>query len=428
MIYLYNIVATLLTLALAPLFIVWSFVTGKKRRGLWHHFGIVPPFKERKLTLWLYALSMGEVTAAVPVLKRVREKRPDIRIVVSVTTDSGYDAAQQYLGFVERILYHPFDNLIFLALALRRIQPDIFVITETGFWPGLIHMLRVPVLLFHGRVSEKSMHRYQLLQPFIAGMLNSFHLLCMQNDEGREKMLAFGVDPSRLQVIGDTKYDALANVTAEEQARLRANLQIPENSTVIVAGSTHEGEEEIILDAYQKLKINHPRLILILAPRRLERIPAITTLLDRMGIPYVQRSRLAETKRSEEAMILLDTMGELFAMYSLCDVAFVGRSLVQPGGGHSLIEPASLGKVVLHGPYMEYNKAVADELGKHSIAITIHNASELMETISGLLDNPSRRISLSEKAKLLIEGKKGASKHMAEIIFNAIVPTTSDKR
>lgn len=421
MIYIYNIFATLLTLALAPVFVAWSVVTGKKRRGLLHHFGILPSFRERKLTLWLYALSMGEVTAAAPVLKLVRAERPDIRIVVSVTTDSGYEAAHKQLGFVERILYHPFDGLPFLALARRRIKPDIFIVTETGFWPGLLHMLRdIPTLLFHGRISQKSMRRYKLLKPFVISVLNGFGKLCMQNIQSREDMFKFGIDPSLLEVIGDTKYDALGTVSAEEQVSLRSALQIPDGCPVIVAGSTHEGEEEIILTAFQKLKADYPKILLILAPRRLERLPAIADLLGSKGIPFVQRSRLSETKRVEESVILLDTMGELFSVYSIGDIAFVGRSLIPPGGGHSLIEPASLGKVVLHGPYMEYNQTVADELGKEGVAIIVRDAEELGKTIRDLLANPSRRVSLSQKAQALIEAKKGASKRMAEIIFAAL--------
>ena len=307
-------------------------------------------------------------------------------------------------------------GLPFLALALNRIRPDIFIVTETGFWPGLLHMLYqrgIPALLLHGRISKKSLRRYQLLKPLVSTMLNSFRTLCMLNTEGREDLIKFGVNPSLLQVIGDTKYDALENVSSEKQDSIRNALQIPNGYPVFVAGSTHEGEEEIILAAFQKLKVDHPRLILILAPRRLERVSAITKLLNGMNIPFVQRSQLGKINREDKTVILLDTMGELFATYAVGDVVFVGRSLIPPGGGHSLIEPVSLGKIVLHGPYMEYNRNVAEELEKEGVAFIVRDAEELEKNIRRLLSNQG----LSQKAQLLIESKKGASKRMVKIIF-----------
>jgi 3-deoxy-D-manno-octulosonic-acid transferase len=421
MIYLYLIFSTLLTLALAPFFAAWSLVTGKKRRGLWNHFGLVPRSADTKLTIWLYALSKGEVTAAEPVLKIIRQERPDIRIIVSVTTDSGYDAASKQAGFADLIIFHPFDGWLFPAIALSRIQPDLFILTETGFWQGFLHLLgmrNIPALLFHGRISEKSMRTYNFLKPLAKGMFNSFRILCMQNHQGQEEMIKFGVDPARLKVIGDTKYDALKPVSIDEQNRFRNTLNIPGKCPVIVAGSTHEGEEEIILESFQQLQAKHPDVLLILAPRRTERVSSIINLLKDRNIPFVQRSKLGETRREKESVIILDSMGELFALYSLCDVAFVGRSLIAPGGGHSLIEPASLGKVVLHGPYMEYNQSVADELGEHGVAITVRNSDELTNKINTLLTN--REESLSQKARNLIEEKKGAAKRMADLIFNTL--------
>ncbi|MBI5427024.1 MAG: hypothetical protein HZA02_01955 [Nitrospinae bacterium] len=424
MIYLYRLFATLLTLALAPLLVAWSLATGKKKRGLLHHFGLVPPLPEAEdksaKTLWIYALSAGEVTAAVPVLQRIRQERPGLRIVVSVTTDSGYDAARRNLGFAEQIVFHPLDGWPFLALALDRIRPDLFVQVETGFWPGFLHMLKrrgVPALLFHGRISKKSIRRYKLLGPLVSETLNSFHTLCMQSRQGLKDALELNAEPSRLQVAGDTKYDALKTVSAEERRKLREALRLDPGRPVFVAGSTHEGEEAIVLDAYCQLKADYPRLTLILAPRRLERVPEVVSLVASIGLPVVKRSEIERRTPTDDPVILLDTMGELASVYAVGDVAFVGKSLVPPGGGHSLIEPASLGKAVLHGPYMEYNQALAEELGQHGVAFMTRDAGEMSAKIRELLGNPARREELSRKAQALIDSRKGASKRMAEIIF-----------
>lgn len=424
MILLYRLFATLLTLALAPLFVAWSLATGKKKRGLWHHFGLVPPLpeagdKKSVKTLWLYALSAGEVTAAVPVLQRIREERPGLRIAVSVTTDSGYDTARRNLGFAEQIFFHPLDGWPFLALALDRIRPDLFVQVETGFWPGLLHMLKrrgVPALLFHGRISKKSMRRYKLLGPLVSGTLNSFHTLCMQNQQGLKDALELNAGPSRLQVAGDTKYDALKTVSAEERRKLREALRLDPGRPVFVAGSTHEGEEAIVLDAYRELKADYPRLALVLAPRRLERVPEIVSLVESKGLPCVKRSEIERQTPTDDPVILLDTMGELALVYAVGDIAFVGKSLVPPGGGHSLIEPASFGKAVLHGPYMENCQDVAEELGRHGVAFVTRDAGEMSAKIRELLGNPALREELSRKAQALIDSRKGASKRMAEII------------
>ncbi len=421
----YHILSSFAALIVAPLFALYSLLTGNKRRGLLHHFGLLPATKPsaHKKTLWAFALSLGEVTAAAPVLKIIHEERPDIRIVVSVTTDSGYDGARQKISFADAIFFHPFDCLPFTLNALKRIQPDVFLVADTGFWPGLLDLLQqqnIPALLFNGRISKRSLKRYQLFGSFATELFSKFDRLCMQSKEGSAAIKTFGVEESRLQVIGDPKFDALKPLPEEERRRLRAELGIQEESPVWVAGSTHAGEEEIVLQVYQKIKKKFSDLILILAPRRIERVEEIASLLQSRDISFVKRSALNEATASTKNVILLDTLGELANIYAIADAAFVGKSLLPPGGGHSLMEPVAQGVPVLHGPFIENIRHLAEEFQKEGLALETKNAEELETVIRDLLENPDRRKQLAEKAFALIQNHQGASRRMAEIILEKI--------
>ena len=238
----------------------------------------------------------------------------------------------------------------------------------------------------------------------------------MQNKNSEQAAAALGVDPDKVEVIGDPKFDSLQPLTVEDRNRLRKTFLLKEYTPVWVAGSTHTGEEEIILNAHQQLREKYPDLILILAPRRIERINEVVALLQKKNLSFARRSSL----EISEPVILLDTMGELAKVYSLGQIAFIGKSLIEPGGGHSLIEPLSHGVAVLHGPHIENNGHVADEAHTNGLAFTVQNADEIVKTVHSLLRHKERRMELAEKAKQLIEDQQGASEKMAETIQNVL--------
>jgi len=423
MILFYHIISTILAFFVAPCFTLYSFVTGKKRRGLWHHFGLVPSpsCSSPQKTLWLFALSLGEVTAAAPVLKIIHEERPDLCIVVSVTTDSGYDGARQKIPFANQIIFHPLDCLPFTLSALNRIRPDVFIVTDTGFWPGLLDLMfrrKIPALLFNGRISERSLRRYQSLGKFSKNLFNRFSVLCMQNEHGSHDLKALGMDTARLRVIGDPKFDALVEVPEEERKKIRAHLGISKASRVWVAGSTHTGEEGIILEVYQSLKKKFDDLVLVLAPRRLERVGAVASLLRTRKISFTRRTAIGGTSGNQ--VILLDTMGELGKIYSIGNVAFVGHSLLPPGGGHSLMEPLAQGTPVVHGPHIENFRQVAEELRQSELAFPANNAEEMESVLTSLLDNSTQNTVLPKKASNWIKNHQGASRRMADIILETL--------
>ena len=416
----YHILSLLVAVVMVPVFTTLAVFSKHKFKFLRHHFGFVPTIKkgESKI-LWLHALSLGEVKAAAPVLKKLHNKIPYLKIVVSVTTDSGYEGAVEHLKIAEKIFFHPLDCLPFTYLALSRIKPDLYIVTDTGFWPGLtdlLHKQNTPQILFNGRISHRSAKGYLKAGSLFKTMFQQFNRLCMQNKNSVQAAAALGVDPDKVEVIGDPKFDSLQPLIVEDRNRLRKTFLLKEDTPVWVAGSTHTGEEEIILNAHQQLREKHPDLILILAPRRIERINEVVALLQKKNLSFALRSSL----EISEPVILLDTMGELAKVYSLGQIAFIGKSLIEPGGGHSLIEPLSHGLAVLHGPHIENIGHVADEAHTNGLAFTVHNAEEIVKMVHSLLRHKERRMELAEKAKKLIEDQQGASEKMAETIQNVL--------
>lgn len=420
MITLYHFLSLFVAVLLIPLFALTTLFSKHKRKGLVHHFGWVPKTPGKKI-LWLHALSMGEVVAATPVLKRVREKNPELVIALSVTTDSGYAAALNS-KVANSVFFHPLDCLPFTQLALNRIHPDIYVTTDTGFWPGLIDLLHrknIPALLCNGRLSKRSARRYLVTGSLFKDTFQKFHRLSMQNTNGEKAALALGVNRELVEVMGDPKYDALQPMTNEEKERLRQSFKLAADTPVWIAGSTHAGEEKIILDAHQQLMAKHPNLVLILAPRRVERRKEVVSLLKKENIAFTLRSS-PERASPEPAktVIILDTMGELAKAYSLGQIAFVGKSLIHPGGGHSLIEPLSYGLPVMHGPFIENISHVADKA--QELALPVQNSEDIKERVETLLENESLRQELAKKARSFITEQQGASEKMAQTITKVL--------
>ena len=418
----YHIFSILIVIIIVPLFTVMSLFTKHKFKFILNHFGFVPPTtKNERKTLWFYALSLGEVKAAKQVLIKIKHKDPSLRIVVSVTTDSGYEGALEHLKMAENIFFQPLDCMPFTWLGIRKIQPDLYVINDTGFWPGLIdqlHKKKIPVILLNGRISHRSVKTYLKAGSLFKNLFQQFDRLCMQNKNSHQAALSLGVNPKKLEVLGDPKLDALQTLTEQEKKQLQRAFKLKTDSPLWIAGSTHAGEETIILDAHQQLKEKYPDLILILAPRRTERTGEIAKLLQKKNISFCRRSLL---KNNEPAgVILLDTMGELGELYSLGQVAFVGCSLIEPGGGHSLIEPLSHGVVVLHGPHIENIGPIANEANKIGLVFTVYNAEDIQEKVHALLENSNYRIELVAKAKSFINGHKGAAEKMAAITLDIL--------
>jgi len=422
MIFCYHVFSVFAMLVVFPCFALYSLFSRNKWRRLDDHCGLVSlnnTTKSGQKTIWFHALSLGEVVGIAPTVRLLKKNRPQDRIVVSVTTDSGYEAAKKKLADVDGIFFFPLDCFIFTWTAIKKIKPDLFVLVETGFWPGFIHLLRlnqVPILLFNGRISSLSMRKYKMFRAFSSKHFNRFTLLCVQNPYSKSKLESLGVEKSRLMVVGDPKFDTLLSFSQEKQAKVRRKLCIAPLSMVWVAGSTHEGEEQVILDVHSRLREQFGNLILVLAPRRIERCSHVARLIKSKGISLVRRSDQWDKRDHDFSVLLLDTMGELAEIYSICDLAFVGRSLVAPGGGHNLIEPVSQGKPVLFGPFVENNQHNANELIKSGLGIQVNNADEIEVSAKSWLSDKIERAKLAGKAKGFILHHQGASHRMANLI------------
>jgi 3-deoxy-D-manno-octulosonic-acid transferase len=404
-----------------PAFTAYSVLTGKKRRGLKDHFGWVPVVEKKpgQKLVWLHALSLGEVNGAAPVLKIIREKRPSIAIVVSVTTDAGYDAAQRMLPFVDHIFFHPLDSWPFISRALDRIKPDLYVLTDTGFWPSMLMSLKergIPPMIFNGRISEKSQARYRQIATMVKPLLQSFAVICMQSERGRTTIQELGAPPQRVRIVGDTKFDALQIVPESERVRFRERFRFPHDGQVLVAGSTHEGEEKVCIDAYLKLRRKFNKLSMVLAPRRMERVGEIVKFLIKENIKFVLRSQIDPRSKPMANIVVLDSLGELAKVYAIADIAFVGRSLFTPGGGHNLLEPVAQGKPVLHGPYIENIQKVASELKAQGLAFTVSDDQTLFAAVRKILIHADELPRLKEKAAAFVQSKRGSALEIAKYI------------
>ena len=369
-------------LVVVPCFVLYSLFSRNKWRRLNDHFGLVSlsdKTENTQKTIWFHALSLGEVVGVTPTIRLLKKNRPQDRIVVSVTTDSGFEAAKRKLSDVDSIFFFPLTALCLLGLRSKKSSRICLCWSKQGFGLGsftILHLKGVPALLFNGRISSRSMRKYKMFSSFFSKHFNRFTMLCMQNPHSKNKLESLGVEKSRLMVVGDPKFDILPNSSQEKRTKARQKLCIAPLSMVWVAGSTHEGEEEIILDVHARLREQFGNLILVLAPRRLERCVHVTRIILSKGISFVRRSDQLDKSDHDFSVLLLDTMGELAEVYSICDLAFVGRSLMAPGGGHNLIEPVAQGKPVLFGPFVENNQHNADELIKSGLGIRVNNATK----------------------------------------------------
>lgn len=349
-------------------------------------------------TIWIHALSVGEVTSAVPLARGLRAKYPSDRIVVSVTTRTGKKVADTLLGsYVDYIIDGPIDLLPVVHRFLKYLQPDLFILVETDFWPNLLLCLqhrRIPSILVNGRVSEKSMIRYLRLRFFFQPMFQSFTCLSMQTLGDQEKMAILGVAPEKLSILGNLKF-AARSLRQGHSLELLAEL-LPKDRMLFIAGSTHPGEEQILLDCYAQLRTTHPTLFLIVAPRDPERGIEIVNLATGHGLLAALRSAGVSSLPCD--LLVLDTIGELIDFYAVADLAFVGGSLVEKGG-HNPIEPAGMAIPVLFGPHMEDFIEIAEVLTLAGGAKEVHDGKEMTKMLAALLDDPDLHSRMGQAAQ-----------------------------
>jgi 3-deoxy-D-manno-octulosonic-acid transferase len=369
--------------------------------------------------IWLHAVSVGEVIAARPLLKALRERYPHHALVVSNTTETGKTTATGFAE-VDLSLYFPFDFLPSVRAILNAVKPRVIIIMETEIWPNFCHEAArkgIPLLLANGRISDRSFKRYLKFSWFFRPALCCFTAICMQSDEGRQRIAAIGAAPDALCVTGNLKNDiAVRQIDAEERERLRRDYLIPAESCVITAGSTRDNEEPYVIAAYKELAGTIDDLFLVLVPRHPKRTDEIAALLEHEGLRYRRRTTLAGKQRLLPGEVLLvDTVGEMMNLYGLADIAYVGGSLV-PLGGHNLLEPAAVGVPSVFGPHMANFREIEELVLRYGAGIQVGTPEELTSSLRTLITSAELRRILGLNGLKLLRDNGGATERHMEII------------
>jgi len=420
MILIYNFLVTVLFLLLLPLIIPVVVVRAKYRGRTLERLGCTSNRFKKQLfshnragpVIWIHALSVGEVTSALPLVKAIKDDMPRAVLVCSVATRSGRQVAETLIAHhADLLLYSPFDLWFAVRKYITALQPDLFILVETDFWPCWLWSLqqqKIPSLLVNGRISKKSFSSYRRLPAFFKPMFDRFSLLSMQTTEDGETMASLGIPPEKIITLGNLKYDMATEQTGPAQIN-RAALDIDATAKIWVCGSTHPGEEEILFAAFQQLTADI-RLFLILAPRNTGRGRELLDLARRFNL----EARTRSSRTNGGNVLILDTIGELSFCYNLARLAFVGGSLVACGG-HNPIEPAACGVPVLFGNHMEDFSEIAHELRNCGGAKTVTRRT-LVQTAADILTSDESHDGMSRAGKSLVARHRGGvARHIQAI-------------
>ena len=416
---LYNILLILAT----PIILCILLAKKRCRRGLLDRFGlrispVLEPSGERRPLIWIHAVSLGEVVAVTPLVKELHRNHPDHRLIVSTVTETGREAVEQRLTGIAEHRYAPLDVPWAVSRAITQWQPVLYAFVETELWPNLLWTLRdrqVPTVMVNGRLSSRSFARQHIagLISFYRSVLRSLTLCLMQSERDVQRIVALGADAGRVHRTGNIKFDQPLPAMAAD-ASLRNELGLHESESLLLAGSTHAGEEEALVAAYRQIVGTHPNTVLMLAPRHIERVADLVTMIQAAGLPVQRKSRL-DLVGSGARVIILDTRGELARAYHEATVAFVGGTLV-PVGGHNLLEPAVWGKPVLFGPYTDHCAEIAALLLESGGAVRVSGPDDLARRVCAWLEDSSARRQVGEAARRTVSDNQGALRRSMELI------------
>lgn len=419
--------ATFMALLLGWPYLLIMLVLGHRQK--WRQrLGWLPPQEGRPI--WIHGASVGEMGVIAPFLAQLKTLMPEKSIVLSTMTATGQKRAGEiFSNQAAGIFFLPLDFWFSQKLALKRVRPGALILTETELWPNLIRQCQkqnIPVFLVNARLSARSFKYYHPLRFLFGPLLNSMQLIACQSKEDADRYLGLGVRQDIVTITGNLKYDGIKGpVSATEKQGLRKDFGLSSEDLVFTAGSTREGEELIILEAWQevqnqKSKIKNQKIKLIIAPRHPGRFSEVEKVLMAQNLKYCKRSGQKSGESSHGFdVLLLDTIGELVNAYAASDLAFVGGSLA-PVGGHNPLEPAALGLPVIFGPHMFNARESAEGLLACGGAVQVKDAGELKTALSDLLGNEQKRISTGTKARSLVDSKRGVSKVTAELIVEKI--------
>jgi 3-deoxy-D-manno-octulosonic-acid transferase len=419
--FLLDAVYLLFLFLLAPVLLYRILTTGKYRRGLWGKLTGHAALRSGSSspTAWFHGVSVGEIHLLRQVIAAFRKRHPDWECVVSTTTDTGFAEAEKRFPDLP-VLWWPFDFSWAVRRALLRVRPSLVVLAEGELWPNFLltaHAHGIPVAVINGRMSPRSCRRYQRLGHLTRALLSRVQLIAAQTEEYATNYRALGAAAERVSVTGNVKYDGVATDRGNPRTtELRRLLGLTPDSLVWIAGSTQAPEEEIALDIFRRLQSEHPNLHLLLVPRQKERFDEVAALLRGTGVPFVRRSEISGKSAPHHPVILVDTIGELGALWGLADVAFVGGSLDGRRGGQNMIEPAAYGTAVVFGPHVWNFRDTAERLVRAGASIQVQDRAGLETAVRRILHDTAERLRLGSAAQELVLTQQGATERTIDLL------------
>jgi 3-deoxy-D-manno-octulosonic-acid transferase len=426
----YSVLIVAFVLAVSPYLAYQAVRYRKYVRNLPQRLGYLPvSFNlDGDESIWIHAVSVGEVLTARALLPELRERYPRLRLFLSTTTITGQQIARNNLQYVDEVFYFPFDLRFIVNRTLRLVRPRLFVMMETEIWPNLLRACRkagVKTVLVNGRISSRSYPRYQIARPFFRRVLRDVDRFCMQSEEAARRIIDIGAGRERVIVTGSLKFDSLdlPGVPGGDRGRNRVlrYFRVSADRPVVIAASTLKGEEEPVLEAFQRIRSTMGRALLIIAPRKPERFADAERIARRAGWNVARRSELRVDAEPRCDVVVLDTIGELAQLYQVGTVVFVGGSLVD-AGGHNILEPAVFGKPIVFGPFMQNFAEIAQAFLDNGAAIKVSRGDELETVLVDLLVDPVRRASLGAAARALVEANRGARARSLAAIAEVLPP------
>jgi 3-deoxy-D-manno-octulosonic-acid transferase len=429
MYFLYSCVTSVVLVLVSPWLAWQAWRHGKYAHSFAERLGALPAGvnPDRRASLWIHAVSVGEVLAARALIPGLRARYPDLAVVVSTTTRTGREVATRHLEGIEGLFYFPLDFAFSVRRVLARLRPRLVVVVETEIWPRLLRECRVqqvPVVLINARVSDRSFPRYRLARTLVCPVLHDFSLLCAQSDRAADRLRAMGAPAHRLVVTGSLKFDAL-DWSLLDRGADHPVLHVLRGATsrpVLLAASTLRGEDALVLDAFMRLRTAQPDALLILVPRHPERFDEVTALARQRDVRVVRRSALVADAPLAADVVVLDSMGELAAVCGLATVVFVGGSLVD-AGGHNILEPALFARPIVVGPSMSNFAEIAAMFSDAGALVQVPDGDGLTTAVLDLFATPARRDALGARARALLEQHRGAGRRTLEALAQVLPPT-----
>jgi len=406
---LYNTAFIFLAILFSPIILIAFLIKPKLRAGFWQKIGFYPKKNgSQKQSIWFHSVSVGEVNAVEALIKKAKKKFPEYNIVVTTVTKTGQQVANDKLKKIADVItYFPYDCKFCVDAAIKALNPKIVVIAETEIWPAFCHEVNkknIPLILVNGRISPNSYKGYKKFKFFFEKVLRNFTLILMQTADDRNRIIDIGASFAKTEVMGNLKFDFTNVLDKSEIKELKKSLKIGDNK-VLIAGSTHKGEDEIIINVYKRLRCNFKDIKLIIAPRHPERNDQVLRLICATGFKIGFRSKNSHFKNTD--IILLDTMGELSKLYSVADIAFIGGSF-SGTGGHNPLEAAIYGVPVVSGPTVFNFKDIYNVMTQTQCATLVNDECELFGKIKEFITDKEKHSEASEACLNIFEKNKGA--------------------